>query len=391
MARQKTFHLILLIVLSLLLSGCWNRRELSNLSIVQGIGIDKIEDDQMSITVQILKPGSMKGKSSEGSGEKATLTLTSTGKDIQDALRNATTESDRKLYLGQMKIIVIGEEAAKMGIGPLLDLFNRDQEDRRTRFLFIAHGKAKDILEAEHAQEKLPAKAIESLAKATASTSQIPKIITHDTLKTIASKTSAPFIPGIELVEQTNNEKIKKKIKLEGTAIFKEDKLIGWMDKKETRGLLWILGQVKSGVLMVKSPGDENKYVGLEIIRASSKIKPNLMNNQLVVNVKVTETGNLSEQLSEVHLTTPERFQQLEEKQKAAIHDEINAAIVKAQIELGVDVFKFGEAIHREFPQEWKELKKNWDREFTNLDINVEVDANLRNVGMIMQTQKATE
>ena len=391
MARQKTFHLILLIVLSLLLSGCWNRRELSNLSIVQGIGIDKIEDDQMSITVQILKPGSMKGKSSEGSGEKATLTLTSTGKDIQDALRNATTESDRKLYLGQMKIIVIGEEAAKMGIGPLLDLFNRDQEDRRTRFLFIAHGKAKDILEAEHAQEKLPAKAIESLAKATASTSQIPKIITHDTLKTIASKTSAPFIPGIELVEQTNNEKIKKKIKLEGTAIFKEDKLIGWMDKKETRGLLWILGQVKSGVLMVKSPGDENKYVGLEIIRASSKINPTLMNDQLVVNVKVTETGNLSEQLSEVHLTTPERFQQLEEKQKAAIHDEINAAIVKAQIELGVDVFKFGEAIHREFPQEWKKLKKNWDREFTNLDINVEVDANLRNVGMIMQTQKATE
>lgn len=391
MDRQKTFHLILLILLSLLLSGCWNRRELGNLSIVQGIGIDKTADDQISLTVQILKPGSMKGKSSEGSSEKAIATLTSTGKDLQDAFRNATRESDRKLYSGQMKIIVIGEEAAKMGIAPLLDLLNRDQENRRTEFLFIAHGKAKDILEAEHIQEKLPSKGIENLAKATASTSQIPKVIMNDTLKTISSKTSAPFIPGIKVVEQKKSEQGKKTIKLEDTAVFNGDKLIGWLDKKETRGLLWILGQVKSGVLLVKSPGDEKKYAGLEIIRASSKVKAKVIDNRLVIHVKVTETGNLSEQLSEVQLTTPERFKQLEEKQTAMINDEITAAIVKAQQDLGVDIFKFGEAVHREFPQEWKELKTRWDEEFPNIDINVEVDASIRNVGMIMKSEKAAE
>ncbi|MBP2631758.1 MAG: germination protein Ger(x)C [Firmicutes bacterium] len=391
MGRQKALSVFLLIVLSLLLSGCWNRRELGNLSIVEGVGIDKTNDGQICLTVQILKPDAIKGKSGESSNEKAFFTLTSTGKTLQEAFRNATKESDKKLYLWQMKIIVIGEEAAKIGIAPLLDLFNRDQEDRRTWLLFIARGKAQDILEAEHPQEKIPAKAIESLAKATVSTSQIPKVILHDYLKTIASKTSAPFIPGIEVIEEKKAEKPKKKLKLEGTAVFKEDKLIGWLDKKETRGLLWILGQVKSGVLIVNSPGDEDKYVSLEIIRASSKIKPKFIDGRFVMNVKVTETGNLSEQLSEVHLTTPETFKQLEEKQKTAIHDEINAAIVKVQKELGVDVFKFGEAVHREFPQEWKKLKTNWDEEFANIDINVEVDANLRNVGMIMQTEKAIE
>ncbi len=389
MGKQKTFSIILLIALSLLLSGCWNRRELSNLSIMQAIGIDKTEDGQISITVQILKPGSIKSKNSED--DKATTTLTVTGKTIQEAFRNATTEADRKLYGAHVKVVVIGEETAKMGIAPLLDLFNRDHEDRRTRFMFIAHGKAKDVLETENPQEKIPAKAIESLAKATTSTSQIPKVILNDVLKTIASKTSAPFIPGIEVIEEKKAEKSKKKLKLEGTAVFKEDKLIGWLDKKETRGLLWILGQVKSGILIVNSPSDEDKYVSLEIIRASSKVKPKFMDDRFIMNVKVTETGNFSEQFSGARLTTPETFKQLEEKQKAAIHEEINAVIYKAQKELGVDIFKFGEAVHREYPQEWKELKTRWAEEFTNLDINVDIDASLRNVGMIMSTEEAAE
>lgn len=391
MGRQKIFNIVLLIALSLLFSGCWNRRELSNISIVEGIGIDKTADGQVSLTVQVLKPDAMKGKSGESSNEKAFVTFTSTGKTFLEAFRNATIESDRKLFVYQTKIIVISEEAAKMGIAPLLDLFNRDQEDRRTWFIFIAHGKAQDILAVEHPQEKIPAKSIENLAKATASTSQIPKVTVHDVLKTISGKTSAPFIPGIKIIEEKKDEKLKKKLQLDGTAIFKEDKLIGWLDKKETRGLLWILGEVKSGVLVVNSPKAEDKYVSLEIIRASSKIKATSIDDKYVMNVKVTETGNLAEQFSEVYLTTPETFKQLEDKQIAIIHEEINAAIYKAQKELGVDIFKFGEAVHREYPQEWKELKTRWDEEFTKLDINVDVDAKLRNVGMIMQPEKVTE
>ncbi|WP_110955515.1 Ger(x)C family spore germination protein [Anaerosinus massiliensis] len=391
MSRQKIIHIILLVILCLLLSGCWNRRELGNLSIVQGIGIDKTEDDQINITVQILKPGAMKSKTGEESNEKAIFTLSTTGRTMQEALRSATTESDRKLYLGQMKIIVIGEEAAKMGFAPLLDLFDRDQEDRRTRYIFIAHGKAKEVLEAEHPQEKLPAKAIESLAKATVATSQIAKITTHDVLKTLSNKTSAPFIPGIRVIEEKKDEKVKKKLRLEGTAVFNEDKLIGWLDKKETRGLLWILGQVKSGSLIVGSPGDETKPVGLEIIKASSNVEAKHINEKYVMHVKITEMGNISEQWTDLRLTTPEIFKEIEAKQAIVIREEIDAAIDKAQKELGADVFKFGEEIHREYPKEWKELKTRWPEEFQKLEIDVEIKAKLRNIGMTTRTEKTAE
>ncbi|KJS82060.1 MAG: spore gernimation protein GerC [Peptococcaceae bacterium BICA1-8] len=400
--KKRTLGCFIFILLLVVLTGCWNRRELNTLSIVQAVGIDRTENGQISLTFQILKPSEIKtlGSAGGGGGSKGVWTLTSTGQTIFDAFRNATMEADRKLFIPFNKIIVIGEEAARAGIAPLLDFFDRDHETRLRVYVLIARGKTKDIIEAEHEQEKVPADAIESLVKATFATSKIPKIDLHELLKTLASKTSDPFIPGIELLEKKKDEidemkedeKTKKVVKLDGTAIFREDKLIGWFDEIETRGLLWILGKVKSGIIVVPSPREGTKNVALEIIKVSSEVKPEMINGRLVITVEVKEEGNLGEQMSEsVDLTKPDTFKELEKKQAAAIKDEINAALIKAQKEWGVDIFKFGEAVHRKFPGEWKELKKSWDEEFQNIEVKVEVEAKLREVGMFTYPVKKEE
>ncbi|UZM97818.1 hypothetical protein OL548_22945 [Lysinibacillus sp. MHQ-1] len=53
MAKVKT--ICLLCILTLLLSGCWSKRELNELAIVVALGIDKVEDE-FEITVQIVDP-----------------------------------------------------------------------------------------------------------------------------------------------------------------------------------------------------------------------------------------------------------------------------------------------------------------------------------------------
>jgi len=381
MRKRVVTCLTVILLVVFILTGCWNRRELSTLSIVQAIGIDRLEDGQISLTVQILIPSAVKA-SATGEGGKAVSVLTSTGQTIFDAFRNATLEADRKLFLPFNKVIVIGEEAAQAGTTPLTDFLSRDHETRRLANVFIARGKAKEILEAEHGQEKIPAKALENLAKGSGATSKIPKIEVHEFLKTLASKTSDPFVPGIKIVKKEEEGKEKKLLKLDETAILKKDKLVGWFDVKETRGLLWILGKVKSGIIVVSSPLDETKKVSLEITRASSKIKPEIVDGNLVITVQVNEEGNLGEQMSEVDLTKPDTFKELEKKQAAVIEDEINAALEKAQEEWGVDIFKFGEAVHRKFPGGWKELEKSWNEEFQDIEVKVVVEAKLRRIGM---------
>lgn len=380
--KRRIFIYFLCLLLSFILPGCWNRKELSTLSVVQAMGIDKTEEGQIILTLQLLKPSEIKSSSAKGGGSgKSVAVVTATGQTISDAIRNATHQVDRKSLFSQNKVIVIGESAAKSGIAPLLDLATRDPELRELTYIFIAKGKAKDILEAENEQEKVPAKALENLAKATRASSKAPEITLIDLLKSLVSKTNAPIVPGLELVERPEGAAIKKQVQLCGTAVFKEDKLIGWFNGKESRGLLWVLGKVKSGIIVVKSPNDENKKVALEIIKASSKATPELTDSKLKVRVEVKEEGSLAEQMSQVDLTKPETFKELENLQAAAIKDEIMAALDKAQT-WGVDPFTFGVEYHRKFPAEYQELEKNWEEEFKNIAVDVEVDAKLSKSGL---------
>jgi spore germination protein KC len=47
-----------------------------------------------------------------------------------------------------------------------------------------------------------------------------------------------------------------------------------------------------------------------------------------------------------------------------------------------VDIFGFGEAFHRKYKKEWKAIKHNWNEEFKNAEISLEVEAHLRNTGL---------
>lgn len=378
---------IFCILLSSMLTGCWNRRELSTLAIVQAFGIDRAEDDQVSISAQILKPSQVKESEKGGTG---VWVVTSTGETVFDAIRNAALKTDRKLFFPHNKVIILSEETAKAGITPLLDFLERDNEQRRLAYVFIAKGKAKDILVGEHEQEKIPGKAIEGLAKTSVITSHLPKRDLKDLLETLSSKTSSSVVPGIEIQKKIENGTSKEVVVLDNTAIFKKDKLIGWFDHTETRGLLWVLGEIKSGIIVVKSPKEETKNVSLEIIKTSTQLKPEITEGKLTITIEVKEEGNLAEQLSEVDLTKPDTFQELEKRQTTAIKEEIQATLTKAQA-WGVDIFKFGEEFHRKYPHEWPELEKNWEEEFPKVEVNLEVDARLSRIGLSTTPVKTEE
>ena len=370
---------ILCVVLFVMLTGCWNRRELNTLAIVQALGIDLTENGQISITAQILRPSEVKEASATEGG--AVWVVTSKGDTVFDAIREASLKTTRKLFFPHNKIIIIGEEAARAGVIPLLDFLRRDPEIRELSYIFIAQGKAKPILQGVHEQENIPSHAIEGLAEAIKFSSKLPKRNLKDFIGTLDSPTISSVVPGIKLLDKKSDGKSIEVVALDQTAIFKKDKLIGWFDGKETRGLLWVLNEVKSGIIIVNSPKDENKNVSLEIIQSTSKITPEITDKKLTITVEVKEEGNLAEQMSAVNLTQPDTFHELELRQAAAIEEEITAALTKAQA-WGVDIFKFGEEFHRKFPQEWSGLEENWEEEFKELEVNVEVVAQLRSLGI---------
>jgi spore germination protein KC len=167
---------------------------------------------------------------------------------------------------------------------------------------------------------------------------------------------------------------------ISGTAVFKGDKLVGKLDKAEGRGLLWVLGKVKSGIIIVKGP--QNDKLSLEIIRASGKITPELKNNTITMNITVNEEGNIGEETGPENLSKLPEIKALEEKKTEVIRNEIMASIKKAQ-ELNADIFGFGDAVHQKYPKQWKSMEDKWDELFPNIQVTVKIEAKIRLMGRI--------
>ena len=196
------------------------------------------------------------------------------------------------------------------------------------------------------------------MIKTSSGTSTAVNVNLNDFFKQLSSLSTDPVVCRIEIINEKDSK--NKKMRFTGAAVFKKDKLVGFLDCPETRGLNWILGKVKSGIIVVKSPKEKTRNVALEIIRASSKITPEIQDGELVITVEIKEEGNLAEQMSNIELTNIEMFKMLEQRKTAVIKNEIESVLKKAQREWGVDIFGFGETVHRKYPREWKELKDQW-------------------------------
>ncbi len=395
--KSKTIiaSLVFLIFLS---SGCWNRVELDRRAIVAGFGVDKAgEKGKLKVTVQIVKPGEIKAGPQQGGSPEAVGVYTGTGYTFFDSLRNLAMVTGKKLFLSEAKILVVGEDLARDGIGKVTDMYERDPEPSTRNFLLIAKGEAKEILETEMGLEKIWAYGIANTVKSIRAHGKAPDIEIADFLETLESKTTAPVATAVQVVSKEKEEGegkgeakagedkgvLPKEIKVSGTAVFRHYKLTGWLDEKETRGLLWVTGKIKSGIIVVPAPGAEDKLVALEIIRAKADVKPEMTDGDLIMSVEVEEEGNLGEeQPDSVDIAKPGVLEELEKRKKAVIEEEIIAAVAKAR-ELNADIFGFGEAVHRKYPGEWKQMEANWDEIFPTLEVNLAVDAKIRRTGKI--------
>lgn len=366
----RTAAIMLCFFLIMSSAGCWNRRELKTLAVLIGMGVDKAgKTEQVELTAQIFKPVEVKG-----AGGGYYLNAQSTGETVFDALRNFTRQTSRKVYLPHNQVLIFGDTVAREGLQNYIDFFIRDHETRLRTDVLVARGNAGEILEVDCELEKAPATAIFHVLDAQYATSSAMRVSLKDFASSLISGTTAPVAPLIEIL--TKDE--EKVLNISGMAVFKNDKLAGYLNYKESRGMLWVRDEIKSGIIIVPYPAEKGKS-SLEIIRARGKIIPVADQSGVRVQVAIKVESHIGD-INEPTESTMDVIKDLEQKEAVVIKDEISAALAKAR-ELNADIFGFGEAIYRKYPKQWRELKKRWDEIFPELEVEVIVDAQVRRTG----------
>lgn len=382
--------LILFIILPIVFfTGCWNSREINTLAITVCTGIDKTKDGYM-LTQQIINPKAIASKKS--TDETPVIIYSDTGKDLFEIKRKLTTECPRKIYNSHLRIVVLGETLAKDGIKNIIDFFARGEEYRTDFYFVIAKGTtANEVLKILTPLENIPGiemfNMLKTSEKVWAPTRGI-RII--ELVNSIIADGKNPVVSGIEITkgsskaEATDALKVTNgpnRLKYTSLGAFKKDKLTGWLNESESKGYNYITGNVKSSVGYAYYEGKDK--ITAEVMSAKSTMKAVLVNGKPVINVKIDIKQNIGAIEGDFDVSKEENKGILseigEKKIKLMCEDSVN----KAQKELKTDIFGFGEVIHRTYPKLWEKLKDNWNDEFSDLKVNIEVKVKTNQLGQI--------
>jgi spore germination protein KC len=172
---------------------------------------------------------------------------------------------------------------------------------------------------------------------------------------------------------EDSSHKLEKSIGITGAAVFHKDKLIGWMNDKEARGVKWLRNEIKDAVVTVNIPNEMGGgKISLRVLKANTKLKPIMIDNKVKMEVEVLAEHDLHENSSKLDLSNPEVIQYVDEKLRDNITERLQLVLDKAQKQFKSDIFGFGLAVYRSYPKEWKKQFKNrWDQEFPNLEVKI--------------------
>ncbi|WP_337983502.1 Ger(x)C family spore germination protein [Lysinibacillus sp. C5.1] len=394
---KKTILMISLILLISILSGCWSKRELNDLALVAALGIDFI-DDEYAISVQVIDPSQISSKQT-ASRQATVVTYHAKGKTVFEAIRKILALSPRKLYFAHVQLVVLGEDLAVDGIRDSIDFLARDQEIRNDFTIIVSQqATAKDILNVLTPIEKIPAKKmLNSLTVTQDAWGSTLEVDVEDLVTKLGVGNQYFVLSAIEIqgdkslgIDQTNVERIETPVKLKftGLAIFKEDKLIGYLDEYDSKSFNYLNDNIKSTIEIIACPSDG--VLTTEITQSKTTTKGAMKNGSPTINVSIDIVQNVAEVKCDINLTELTTIDWINRQTELSIKKNIDESLHVLQEKYNADVLGFGEAIHRADPKEWKKIKKDWHTIYPNIEVNVKVNVNTQGSGT-MQNSKLKE
>ncbi|WP_393960330.1 Ger(x)C family spore germination protein [Priestia megaterium] len=394
--KRKGLFLLLMMTITVLLSSCWSKKELTDLAIVSAIGIDKTKDGRYHLTLQIINPGNVAGGMQGGGGGTQSPPVTiysASGDNIVEASRRASSKISRRLYYAHANLIVIGEKLAREnGLNPLIDAMDRDPEFRNTATMVIAnHSTAADFVKTLTPVDKIPAnKVLKTLEFTQREWGENIKLTLQEVIKKLRSPGEQTIVGGFRVVgnhkqaqmlENLQKSAPEATLRASGIAVLKQGKLVDWLYGEKARGTIWILDKIQGTDINIDW-GGEKEAIAYQTVRQKTQISAQVKNGQPYISVHARVEGDIAEIEVPVDITNPKVITKIEQLLRTEIEKELKKAIEHAQ-KNKADIFGFGEVVHHSRPNQWKKIKSEWsDVYFPKLKVDITVEAYVRRAGL---------
>ncbi|MBL4933845.1 Ger(x)C family spore germination protein [Clostridium paridis] len=363
------------------LVGCWDKKELDHLLIVSAIALDTNKDGTISLTLLSSIPRQSTNKGEVSSGQNDTILVSAEGENIIDAYRKIELKLSREIFLSQAECLIVGESTASSGLSDILDFFSRDQQVPLKTYILFSRGKASDILEVKSPIENTPFEEVGKLEDLNLALKMRYKdmlyAITEEGVEAIA-----PIIQRVSSVDYSSS-KSKSLLSIPGSALFKDDKLAGFITDRETRGILWLKNEINNGMITAKIPNEKGGgLISGRIERVKTKIDPILKGDTVEFNVNIFADATIYESSSKLDLSSHSAIEYAQKMYAKEITEMINESLEKIQKQYKLDVVGFGAKVHGKYPKQWDTIfKDHWNSEFSKSKIIINCNVKIFSTG----------
>ncbi|PYI51927.1 Ger(x)C family spore germination protein [Paenibacillus flagellatus] len=377
--RKHVVVLVMAVVPLLLSTGCWNRIELNDRAFVTAIYLDSGENGDYELSLGFPLPNRLgKGTQSGGGGEGNPYTIvTKSGKTIPMAYQSIRSDMSREIAWGHTRVLVIGWETAKRGVGPVLEFLARLPAFHTKTYVLVARGKARDTSGLTPVFERFPAEVLREYSQR--------RVALRATLKDFYEAQSFGGATVASMLTIGEKKMLSEKGQAspwagtDGAVLFSDSRVAGTLDKQETRGAMWIKGEMERAVISIPSPTD-GKPMSFSVVSAQTKTKPLLRDESISFRIRIEADAYLVSSESAIDVTSPAEMAKLEKTLADQVAGRIRSALDKTQ-KLGVDSFQFAQRLEWRYPKTWTAVRDRWPDLYRNMKFDVKASIRVKHPG----------
>ena len=415
--------LLVIVITAFFLTNFSSIYTIDDYAYVIAMGLDNSDDSDLILSLQIAIPaGSSKGSESSSSQSSSSIVSTVKCKNINGGVNLINDYLGQKLNLSYCKAMVFSEDIAKKGIGNYICTATNDIEIRPSCDIIVSKCSALDyITNSKPLLENLSSKYYEIASSSQKDTGLTRTISLMSFYNRYYDSLCEPYAP-LSSIEESNGGDAKNevqgktldsdknsdnsnggdsssssggksessskkdvekdntnaKIKNQGLAIFKDDKLIGEISREETLCYMLVSGKLKDAVINVPSPFEDADYVSLNISSVHSKNNVEIVNNTPFITCNISLSARVLSSTKTSNYLSKENSLALEYATNSYLNANITDFLYKTSKELKSDFIGFGRNAVRSFKtmDDWKNY--DWLNKYQNSEFNVNVNTTVK-------------
>lgn len=349
-AVKKFIILVMILMIILLQTGCWDQKIYERIGFILQLGLELDKDGKVlySAAVPIIDPDSK---------EEKTEILSTPINNLREGRDKVRQTAGKTVEGGKVQQMFFSEDLARKGINEFMDVFLRNPENPLLANVIVVEGSPYELMKRSEEFEDKPRPTfyVNGLLVSARRNSYVPETRISNFIILTHSKTIDPATP---LIRCEKNE-----IKVEGTALFSGDKMVGKVKPEEAGLLLGLMGESKDinylygGVYSKKDKKALQNGIALLMKTKKRKIIVNIEKEKPIIDIKLDFNGSISEYSGELDLTNPEEQKVLEDAIGMGLQRDY-VKLLKYLVEVGSDPIGFSEMIRTKHNQYWKSI--NW-------------------------------